>query len=172
MSQEVWKDIPGWRSCYQASNLGNIRSIDRVVNYRNGQARRHQGRILKARTQNWGYMLVGLSKSSKHYWRYVHRLVAMTFLGKPPTAQHEINHKNGEKEDNRASNLEWCTRGENKEHAARLGLLGNMKLNTKRVKEIRRRFASGESYLILAKEFGVAPGYIHSIIRKEKWSHV
>lgn len=71
-----------------------------------------------------GYEVFGVTKGGKTRMRYVHRMVAFAFI-KNPFKKREVNHKNGIKNDNRRSNLEWCTRSENVQHAYRhLGKVG------------------------------------------------
>lgn len=57
----------------------------------------------------------------------IHRMVALTFLGVPPTPNSVVNHKNGIKTDNRVENLEWCSQKDNNRHAVHIGLVGRSK---------------------------------------------
>lgn len=104
--QEVWKDIPGY-SGYQASNLGNVRSL----NYRRTGVSR-QLKILVARN---GYKQISTRINGKNKRLYVHRLVASAFLN-DEGCDKEVNHKNGDKADNRVTNLEYVTPKENMNH--------------------------------------------------------
>lgn len=109
---EIWKDIKGYEGLYQASNLGRIKSLR---NY-------HQtGRILKTFKRPNGYLIVTLCNRGKQTTKSVHRLVAETFIEKESNKD-QVNHKNGNKEDNRVDNLEWCTCKENINHAWENGL--------------------------------------------------
>jgi hypothetical protein len=110
---EIWKDINGYEGLYQVSNLGNVKSLDRVI--WNGHAHHlHKGRVMKPKGNR--YKDVILCKEGKGKKHYVHRLVALEFI--PNTLNKaEVNHKNGIKEDNRLDNLEWSTSKENKKHA-------------------------------------------------------
>lgn len=119
---EEWRDIPGYEGRYQASNLGRIRSLPRVIDRRSNTPYRLPGRILRPRLSHKGYLLVGLSTESKVKNLSVHRLVAQAFL--PNTEGFpEVNHINGNKKDNRAANLEWVTTKENVAHS--IAVLGN-----------------------------------------------
>lgn len=106
-SVEVWKDI---RECskYQASNTGNIKN-------------KETNTILKPGTSGWGYLQVNLYYDSKHHTRYVHKLIAETFIPNPDNKP-KVNHINGIKTDNRVCNLEWVTNSENEKHAYDIGL--------------------------------------------------
>lgn len=103
-----------WRICpiadfFEVSTAGDVRLVTRK-------------RVLKPCNNGTGYFYVAKvfsGKKKKHY--YVHRLVAATFLDNPENLP-EVNHKDGNKQNNNVLNLEWCTRSENKRHAYRLGL--------------------------------------------------
>lgn len=106
--KEIWKDIKGYEGLYQVSNLGNVRSVDRVVNYKDGRKRLWKGRILKPKKDRYGYLLCDLCKKSKVKTITIHRLVAETFLPNPNNLP-EINHKDENKDNNCVSNLEFCS---------------------------------------------------------------
>lgn len=135
---EQWKDIDGFEGMYQVSDLGRVRSLERTVKMvRNGRQydMHHKGKLLSASVTKDGYATVQIFKDSKPHTYKVHRLVAKTFLSNKGNLP-EVNHKDGDKENNRADNLEWCTRSNNMRHAYRNGLIdkGNMSFNRKRVK--------------------------------------
>jgi len=108
---EVWKDIEGYEGLYQVSNLGRIRSLDRIDS--NGRKRR--GKIIKPLNVGKGYVCVGLHLDGLLTQRYVHRLVALAFVDGYDDEK-EVNHINEDKHDNRAVNLEWIGRKENINH--------------------------------------------------------
>jgi hypothetical protein len=110
---ETWKDVAGYEGLYQVSNLGRVRSLDRVVPDSRGWTRKIKGRILK--TQNTGnnkYWMLILSKEGIHETFTVHKLVASAFLGPCPKGM-EILHGVEGKEVNTPSNLRYGTRSEN-----------------------------------------------------------
>ena len=105
MRNEIWKDIPGYEGLYQINNAGRIMSL------RSGQLRKD---VKSGR----GYRAIQLSDQNHTKRRfYIHRLVAITFLGAPPTEGCVVNHKNLNKRDNRVENLEWTTNKGNMQHA-------------------------------------------------------
>lgn len=113
MVQEIWKDITDYKGYYQVSNLGNVRSVDRYVRANVCGQRFVKGQLITKRKDKNGYFVVMLKKSqSPNKLAKVHRLVAMAFIplveGKPI-----IDHINGNRTDNRADNLRWCTTKEN-----------------------------------------------------------
>ena len=116
MEKEIWKPLAGYEDSHEASNLGRIRSIDRVINSGSRWGRRpekRKGRVLWQLTNPDGYQCVRIKKNSKVKEYRVHRLVALTFLGAPLDDSMEVNHKDGNKKNNRVDNLEWVTHREN-----------------------------------------------------------
>ena len=118
--KEIWKDIKGYEGIYQVSNLGRVRSLDRI------DSNNHplKGVILKSYISNSGYLLVGLYKQQKRDGKLLHRLVAEAFIPNPENKP-EIDHINTIKTDNTVflnengsvnyekTNLRWTTRKEN-----------------------------------------------------------
>lgn len=103
---EIWKDIPGYEGRYQVSNSGKVKSFLRSSTYPNSN-----GHILKPHIAK-GYAYVGLRREGKSKNYLVHRLVADSFVPNP-NHLNEINHKDENKGNNCADNLEWCTRSYN-----------------------------------------------------------
>lgn len=112
--QEIWKDIPGYEGHYQASNCGNIRSL----NYMG-----HKGnvRVLKNHFTYDGYPIVPLMLNKTKKTIAVHILVAKTFIDNPNNKP-QVNHIDGVKTNNCISNLEWVTCKENVQHSIKTGL--------------------------------------------------
>ena len=106
---EEWRDIPGYESFYQVSNLGNVRSI-----------RFNKIRNMKS-WDSHGYRAVELCMNNNRYTVGIHRLVALTFIPNPENKP-EVNHKDRNKSNNNVENLEWVTQSENVAHAYRHGV--------------------------------------------------
>ena len=107
--EEVWKDVVGFEGIYQISNNGKLRSLDRIVVAKAGWVKREKGMDIKTNTiQNSGYVKVDLHKNGKAYGKLLHRLVAEAFIENPRNYP-QINHKDQNKLNNSADNLEWCT---------------------------------------------------------------
>lgn len=113
MNKEIWKDVKDFEGFYQVSNLGNIRSIPR-----NGTVKNY--RILKPNNVK-GYYQVSLQKKGKKKYMKVHRLVAEAFIENTQNKR-EVNHIDGNKLNNKLTNLEWVTSSENQKHAFKIGL--------------------------------------------------
>lgn len=136
-------------------------------------------KLLKKRFDTKGYSNMAIFKGSKRKYYRVHRLMAMLFIPNPDNKS-EINHKNGNRQDNRIENLEWVTRNENIQHAydilCRHRLRGTnspqAKLNDESVREIKRLLADGNSQRSTAKKFGVCHSIIRGIHNGTRWAHV
>lgn len=118
---EIWKEIPGYEGLYQVSNLGRVKSLSRDI--WNGKAFfTSKEKILKPNILAKGYLQVELKKDKKRHPSQVHRLVALAFVNNPNVEYNQVNHINGQKQDNRADNLEWCNNSLNQLHAWSTGL--------------------------------------------------
>lgn len=113
--KEIWKDIKGYEGLYQVSNLGRVKSFPRKGTH---TKREH---ILIVGKNHKGYFQVKLTKKCKAKTISVHRLVAEAFIPNPDNLP-QINHKDGNKDNNCVNNLEWCTNEYNMKEAIRLGL--------------------------------------------------
>lgn len=115
---EEWRPAVGLKGYYEVSSLGNLRRIKPGKN-----ARLYVNRKF-SKTPN-GYLNAEVYLDSTRRTVHLHRLVALTFLGAAPEGKPQVNHKNGDKTDNRAENLEWVSQSENMKHARReLGWVG------------------------------------------------
>ena len=128
---EIWKPVPidGFGSYYSISNLGDVRSEPRVIIRKNGVKNTVQERILRPNLSGHGYLSVMLNGEAQRKRFLIHRLVAKAFIENQEPEAKEVNHINGNKTDNRAANLEWCTSKENKAHAIKNGLWTKGKAN-------------------------------------------
>lgn len=102
--KEVWKPVVGYEDSYEVSNLGNVRSIDRLDS-RGWRRKGHPCSLVK-RPDN--RIAVALCRGNKQRARLVHRLVAEAFIPNPENLPY-INHKDFNPSNNRVENLEWCT---------------------------------------------------------------
>lgn len=165
-NQEIWKDIQGYEGKYQVSNLG------KVVN-------KGTLRILKSFVNCRGYLIVRLYISGQGRTKTIHRLVALAFIpnikNKP-----QINHKDGDKLNNHADNLEWSTNTDNMIHAYALGLKvapcgeknGGSKLFEKDVLEIRKLFKDGVTRLNISILYKISRSQIERIVNRKRWRNI
>lgn len=121
---EEWRAIPGWESLYEASSLGQIRSVVRFLerphpkNPTRVQKRAYGGKLLAQAVGSNKYLHVNLHRDNKPKTYEVHRLVCMAFSGSPPEGKEDVNHINGDRLDNTANNLCWVSRKENLHYSA------------------------------------------------------
>lgn len=120
--KEVWKDIPNYEGYYQVSNLGNVKSLKKWCGNKYISKWKNEEKNIRQATHYHGYKYVYLSKNKERKKKYVHRLVAETFIPNPNNLK-EINHIDGNKQNNSINNLEWCTRKENVIHSYKNKLL-------------------------------------------------
>lgn len=150
---EIWKPVDGYPG-YEVSNLGRVRSVERYVTYvsRWGTkaVRKWPSRILSTKCTGW-YAQISFGRGTKYK---LHRIVAAAFLPNPDNLP-EVNHINGVKSDNRASNLEWCDRRRNLEHARISGLI-KRPLTPHQVRAIRAEIKAKKLlYREIAAKYGV-----------------
>lgn len=103
---------------YQVSNLGRVKSLDRMVIRHNRPDYLLAGKVLKQHDNGKGYMTISLCVDGKPKTTYVHRLVAEAFIPNPNNLP-EVNHKDENPENNNVSNLEWCSGKYNKNYGNR-----------------------------------------------------
>lgn len=178
---EEWKEIKGNREVYEVSNLGNVRTKDRI----GARGRFCKGRVLAQCENSSGYLRVAMNLTGNSKYYFVHRLVAEYFKSKKENKEY-VNHINGNKKDNRVENLEWCTRSENEKHAWRTGLKkgemvsrkgerhGMHKLRQEQVDWIRTHYKKYDKEFgsnAMAMKLGVSPQTITDIVNNRSWKH-
>lgn len=176
--EEIWKDIEGYEGLYQVSNLSRIKALAKFVN--KGKCHRGWGEhLLRYGADACGYHRTNLSKNGNNRTVKVHRIVAQAFIPNPDNKP-QVNHKDGNKQNNHIDNLEWCTQSENLKHAFRIGLKKPMagennnghKLTRDQVEWIRKHYKNRHkefSTVALGKRFGVHRKTITRIIRGYHW---
>ena len=176
---EIWKDIPDFEGLYQVSNMGRVRSVDRVVTFKDGGMRKLKGKVLKSYLNNVGYELLKLSNDGRGNTKTVHRLVLETFKPHVNMNDLQVNHIDGNKSNNHLTNLEWVTARDNILHAHDLGLIKNRgedspraKLSKADVLEILQRLDTGEMHKDIGLDYGVSRRCITDINTGRRWRAV
>ena len=173
--KEIWKDIHHYEGIYQVSSCGRIRSVGRYVRNATSQYWRN-GQIIKPWVGGTSpYYNVSLASDGKICKKLIHRLVAEHFLDDWNAAK-EVNHKDGNKHNNRSDNLEMCTRQENVMHSMVHKLRDdygensvNAKLTNEQADHIRRLHRSGVMQNELAEQFKVCKQTICDIVHYKKY---
>ena len=167
--KEEWKDIKGFEGAYMISNYGRVLSLPR-------QGTRTTEPVLRSISMTHdGYPRVRLLFKGKDKTVRVHRLVAEAFLDNPE-GKETVNHIDGNKENNRADNLEWADRHEQMLHAYKKGLKEGMKgsdnpyskLSPEQVEAIRNEYvpqSKEHGTVALGKKYGVNNSTIGNIVR-------
>lgn len=174
MTEERWLPVPGWDG-YEVSNFGRVRSTIYVNQH--GRFQREPRVLEQQRFTHDGYRVVCLTGNGfKAKPVRVHRLVLLAFVGAAP-AGHVAGHTNGQRDDNRLSNLRWITFQENSDHMVAHGTRQRgerhprAKISDDDAQQIRDRARSGERQRSLAAEFGVTQGCISHIVTGRNRSH-
>ena len=165
MEKEVWRFIPGFNNNYLVSNLGNVKKPELTVTTKRRGTHTFEEKMLSQRTDRYGYKCVSL-QNGKHRTSYtIHSLVAKAFLQKPENAT-QIDHIDGNKENNHLSNLEWVTAKENIRRAYLLGLRNYRSKSVLRIKgdEIK----SYETISDVLKDNKFSRSYLHILLSQEK----
>jgi hypothetical protein len=114
---EKFKDIIGYEGLYQISNLGNVKTLKKIIN-RGDKMKTYfrKEKMLKLTMNKSGYWYVNLSCNDVSKRISIHRLVAINFIDNLENKP-QVNHINGIRTDNRVENLEWCSASENVKHS-------------------------------------------------------
>ncbi len=170
MEIETWKQVDGFDGKYSVSSFGRVRN-------------NNSGLVLKQKMRS-GYPAICFHVTRKTVKTFsIHRLVAIAFLGDALNMQ--VNHKDGNKNNNNIKNLEWVTPKENSIHSSKMGFApsgernGQSKLTKEAVVLIRKLYKGGKAYAarsmnyvsqeMLALKFGVSRGLIGHIVNGRSW---
>lgn len=142
MSKEIWKPIKDYEGFYEVSNLGRVRSVRRNI-------------VMSGVKRKDGYVSYNFVRDGITRGKLVHRLVAETFI---PNHQNkpEVNHIDGNKQNNNVKNLQWVTPSENQRHAIEIGLRKGSRLQN-------------GGCVLLTKEINEKIISIAKTTGKEKW---
>ncbi len=176
---EMWVDIKNYEGIYQVSSLGRVKKLYREWFGGNGGLRFTGEKIFEPHYSKFGYNHLSLNKDGGVKDFRVCRLVCAAFH---PNSENKpfVNHKDGNKANDREDNLEWNTRSENDLHAYKNGLRTPMKgslngmatITEDLVKQIRAEYKGERTYHKLAQKFGLRNDHIGNIVRRDIWKHV
>jgi hypothetical protein len=167
---EIWKPIPMLCESYEASSTGKIR---RLKSSRGSTP----GRVKVERYLPKGYKVVSISIENKPQTRLVHRLIANAFIGDCPAGK-QVNHKDGNRENNTPENLEYVTQSENNFHAVeRIGAYrGDRRkdcaVTPEIVRKIREAHNSGMGYVKISKAIPISWGIVRNVLKGKTWGWV
>lgn len=172
---EIWKDVGGYEGIYKVSNLGKVKSLDRFTKYKNTDFKmRRKGVTLKPNKITKGYLQVRLHKNGKAKDYLIHRLV-MNAFNPTDNSNLEVNHIDGNKENNMLTNLEWVTPKENVRHAHINGLADNTRGNNKKLNEnqvfetIELSKTGKYTQKEIGRKFGVNRDTVRAILQGKYW---
>ena len=177
---EKWKDVVGFENEYQVSSLGRVRAKERYV-INNGGKQHRKAQLLKLRHNSTGYVIVGLRKNGlPGKIKKVHRLVATAFLNCPDLSL-DVDHLDGNKDNNAVNNLQWVDRSENLRRAYKNNLRvstfkdkpsRHRKLSEQQVKEARLKYAKGKSTTSIADELSLSQSATYDMLTGKTYRDV
>ncbi|MBT2244586.1 HNH endonuclease [Sphingobium sp. BHU LFT2] len=165
---EEWRSIKGYEGFYEISNLGRLRSLDRV-----SSGRRRKGQLMNPSPSSAGYLMTVFCRNGLQTGAYIHHLVAEAFIGMRPDG-YDVCHNDGDRLNNRADNLRYDTRAGNFADKRKHGTsrYNPNTLTAEIVRVIKAGLKAGRKGAELAREFGVTPPTISHIKTGHTWSYV
>jgi NUMOD4 motif/HNH endonuclease len=178
MDEELWRPIPHVKGYYEVSNKGRVRSLDRVVVSTTGAAYPRAGRVLNIAADTNGYksvVITVLHLGVRGRLR-VHRAVAEAFCERYDGCT-QVDHIDGDKANNNADNLRWCTALENIRHAVVRGSFSGAsnpnrakKFTEAQIKGMHGKSAAGATQRQIAAAFNTGQGTVSLILRGRVWA--
>lgn len=184
--EEIWKPCPEFEDYYEISNLGRVKSKAIFIRHDGNWSDEH-GYVKKIKVKNitknrYGYLTSKLCKLGKCRRLTIHRLVAKAFIPNPDNLT-QVNHIDGNKENNYVGNLEWVSQARNIQHAFETGLMTNehlkgsnhhnAKLTEEDVKTMRRIYNEGDVTIkALANKYNISARTARDILTNKTWKNV
>lgn len=181
----IYSGIPyDFTGYYEVSNHGTLKSVKRESVNCNGKRLVYKAKVLKGSVDGDGYSGFILCKSKTDRLRLrLHQIVLLVFT--PQTnPEYCVNHKDGDKSNNRLDNLEWLSYADNNKHAYATGLKipfegikgetnNKSKLTTEQVNEIRKIYSTkGISQKKIGDIYNVKQSTIYNIVNRVTWKHI
>jgi hypothetical protein len=162
---EVWKAVEGYNGKYQISNKGRLKVYGKY-----GSPDKSRVDFIRPHDNGAGYYQVRMSKNGKTIQVRLHKLVAQYFLENTNNYP-QLNHKDTDKSNNAADNLEYCTNQFNSIHSQENGLQGKRRFTYEIAEEIRKLKREGMKEAEIAKIYNTNYHYIRLIVTGVKWSN-
>lgn len=183
LENEIWKPVAGYDGLYEIINTGRVKyPCKKIKRYWRGrhQTFRRKEKITVGHVNRKGYLEIKLQKGAIKKPCRVHRLVAQAFIPNPNNLP-QINHKDGDKKNNKATNLEWCDNSHNIKHAYENRLMDRRgeKQNTCKIKEsdvleIRDFYSKNPTAFlrVYAEKLNITRNTVSNIIKRNIWKHI
>lgn len=177
--QEQWLPVDGFNGIYEVSSFGRLKSCARPKKTKGNGIAYLPERIRIPNVKREGYAFFSLYRESRYKLMYLHRIVAIAFIENPLNLP-QVNHIDGDKLNNCASNLEWVSASDNCRHAIANDLYvqakgesaGNAALTEADVLEIRRMASCGVMHKDIAEIYPVGRKAITKIVNRQRWKHI
>lgn len=180
--KERWLPVANYEGYYEVSNLGNVRSVTRVIRAWNGVSlaqKTYAGRLRTAVANKDGYRIVTLSRDNRVRHLRVGRLVLEAFVGPCPCG-HECAHNDGNPHNDELTNLRWATPKENTADQIRHGTFrrakgerqGYSKLTEQQIHEIKALRANRVSIARIAETYQISESHVSRIALGKTWSYI
>jgi len=175
--QEKWTQIIGLEGVFDGSNLGRVKSLERLSPYKHS-FRRVKEKILTASLDDKGYYRYCLHHNRQYDNFLLHRLIAIHFIPNPENKP-EVNHIDGNTKNNDFWNLEWNTPKENIENAFKSGLMSSRKgiknngsklteLQVLEIRELHGKITQAK----ISDLYGLNISTVYNIIKRKSWNHI
>lgn len=110
-TQEIWKTLKGYEGFYEVSNLGRVKSVERLIDW-NGTKRKEKEKVRKGYLDDNGYLRIGLNKNGERKHKRIHQLIAECFINRPK-GNYIVDHIDRDKLNNSIQNLRYVTPRDN-----------------------------------------------------------
>ena len=177
--EEEWRPIKNYEGLYEVSNLGRIKSLNKIIIDSKGREHKFKEKIMNLQYDRYGYLYVSLNKSGKKKFK-VHRLVAEAFIPNPDNKGY-VDHINTVKDDNRVENLRWVTSKENmnneltkdKFKGVNNHMYGKKSLYSKKIIQLTLNgdFIKEWNSIKETKKYGYIPNNISDCCNKKRKTH-
>lgn len=181
--KEIWLPVVRYEGYYAVSNQGRIKAVGAFIkhdgNFNGGYYKKVK--IREHRIDRYGYCLIKLCRDGKCKTLKVHRLVAAAFIANP-NKYPQVDHVDGNKQNNNVENLNWVSAAENMKRAWNTGLKNNhylrgegsphAKITKDKVLELRLQYAAGYSRVELANLYKISSSMVRDIVTNKTWNYV